>query len=270
MTEQAGGRSFVVRWREWLRDSDEHWSTRYVGQVMSYSMSSTGRGATMSLEKLIDQTGLSRSQVKRARARLVEGKWVTCTPGGGRGMTNRYDATKPVLTKPVPVETGPQETGSEPEEGVHQKPVLVEKGVLEPLERGPQPNGNGSSQDPEVVVRNRNHEVGTTAAGGRKPDEVWDALVAVCGIDATQLTKPARGALNAAVKHLRDVSATPALIAERGEQHLRQWPNVTLTPSSLAKNWAQLAARPQPVAGAVKDVAGAEAFLARARSRRPS
>lgn len=252
-------RPFVVRWREWLRDSDEHWATKHVGITMSLSMSSTGRGATMSLETLMGQTGLAESTVKRARRTLVAHEWVTCTAGGGRGNTNRYDARKPGLSDPVPSETGSDKTGSHPPKGGPLKPVLVEKGGLAVAKRGSKPNGNGVSQTPEVGTKNEALRTRTTAPAGRKPDPIFDAVIDACGLDPAQLTTSARGAINKACGDLRKVSATPALIAERAAAFRSTWPTMSLTPTALAKNWAQLAAR-QPTV--VRDVAGAEAWLA--------
>lgn len=254
----AEPRPFVVRWREWLRDSDEHWATKHVGITMSLSMSSTGRGATMSLETLMGQTGLAESTVKRARRALVASEWVTCTAGGGRGNTNRYDARKPGLSDLVPSETGSGQTGSDLPKGGLLKPVLMEKGGLAQAERGPEANGNGASQTPEVGTTNETPRTRTTAPSGRKPDPIFDALIEACGLDPTQLTTSARGAINKACSDLRKVSATPALIAERAVMFRSTWPTMTLTPTALAKNWAQLAAR-QPAV--VKDVAGASAWL---------
>lgn len=74
----------------------------------------------------------------------------------------------------------------------------------------------------------------------RKPDEVWDAVIEACGLDVSQLTKSARGATNRAVKELRDVGASPDGIKARAQVHRRRWPNAELTPTSLAKNYAQL------------------------------
>lgn len=78
----------------------------------------------------------------------------------------------------------------------------------------------------------------------RKPDLIWDAVIEACGLDATQLTQSARGAINKTVQQLKQVNATPQDIHDRARQHLTKWPNVSLTPTSLAKNWAQLQAQP--------------------------
>lgn len=249
-------RPAVVIWRERLRDSDEDAVTKHVGMMMSTRMDPKGRGATMSVETQMADTGLSRSSVKRGNTALKK-KWVRCTPGGGRGNTNRYDI-KGVPTEPV----------STPPKGV-QKQVptepVPEKPVQERAERGPQPARNGSSQDPEVVTA----EQGTAEqeGAGRRRDEVWDAVIEACGLDPTELTKQGRGAANNAVRQLRDVAATPEEIHRRAARHRTQWSGATLTPSSLAKNWAQLGASTElATANTVDEV---DAWLARTNGGAP-
>jgi hypothetical protein len=78
----------------------------------------------------------------------------------------------------------------------------------------------------------------------RKKDDIWDAVIEACGLNSDELTSSSRGAINKAVQQLKQVGATPDDIHERARQHLTRWSNVSLTPTSLAKNWAQLAAQP--------------------------
>lgn len=80
----------------------------------------------------------------------------------------------------------------------------------------------------------------------RKRDYLFDALVGVCFISPSELTKRARGALNQALKELRDIGATPEQVHSRGNRFREIWPGVTLTPSALASQWATLAAAPTP------------------------
>lgn len=78
----------------------------------------------------------------------------------------------------------------------------------------------------------------------RKEDHIWDAVIESCGLNADELTTSSRGAINKAVQQLKQVGATPDDIHARARQHLTKWSNVSLTPTSLAKNWAQLSAQP--------------------------
>ena len=79
----------------------------------------------------------------------------------------------------------------------------------------------------------------------REPDPIFDAVIAACGLDLSELTDTARGAANRAVKELKKIGATPEGIRARARVHLDKWPDATLTPSSLAKNYAQLGASPR-------------------------
>lgn len=74
----------------------------------------------------------------------------------------------------------------------------------------------------------------------RPTDELWEAVVATCGIDASQLTASGRGAINNALKQLRDVEATPGQVKVRAQRYRNTWPQASLTPSALAKQWAAL------------------------------
>ena len=77
----------------------------------------------------------------------------------------------------------------------------------------------------------------------RKPDPIFDALIDACGLDPSELTKSARGAVNNAGKQLREIGATPEGIHARARVHRQRWPDAECTPTSLAKNYAQLGAR---------------------------
>lgn len=74
----------------------------------------------------------------------------------------------------------------------------------------------------------------------RKPDLLFEALVDACGLNVDELTKSARGAVNKACAELREVGASPDGVRARAAVHRQRWPSAELTPSSLAKNYAQL------------------------------
>ena len=74
----------------------------------------------------------------------------------------------------------------------------------------------------------------------RPRDELWDTLMAACGIDTTAIPKSARGAYNTAVADLRHIGATPAQITLRAHRYRNLWPNASLTPTALARRWSEL------------------------------
>lgn len=75
---------------------------------------------------------------------------------------------------------------------------------------------------------------------GRKRDELWEAVIDACGLTGVALTKSARGAANDAVKQLRDVGADPSTVGPRAARYRQRYPQATLTPSALAKQWSNL------------------------------
>lgn len=90
------------------------------------------------------------------------------------------------------------------------------------------------------------------ASAPRERDKLFDAVCIACHIDPDQITKPGRGSLNAALKAMREVGATPSDVFLRGPAYERKFPNAPLTPSALAKHWGSLA--PPPVASNVREL----------------
>lgn len=82
----------------------------------------------------------------------------------------------------------------------------------------------------------------------RPRDEIWDSLTQE--LRSQPETKTERGRWNAAVKQLRDASATPEQIAARCREYRKRWPGVSLTPTALAANWGSLAPPARKLASA--------------------
>ncbi len=77
----------------------------------------------------------------------------------------------------------------------------------------------------------------------RERDLLFEAVLKVAGWEYDTLTPSARGWLNAAVKELRSVGATPDEVLIRGRRYWDRNPNRTPrrpSPSTLAKNWPAL------------------------------
>ena len=73
----------------------------------------------------------------------------------------------------------------------------------------------------------------------RPADDVWDALVAVCGWETPHDNdKTSRGRLGRVTRELVAMEATAADVRERASQYRRRMPNVELTPEALLKHWA--------------------------------
>lgn len=78
------------------------------------------------------------------------------------------------------------------------------------------------------------------AAPPRARDELFDALAEACRINPAELTKASRGSLNGALAQLRLVGATPNQVKVRANRYRQRYPEIALTPPSLAKHWPSL------------------------------
>lgn len=74
----------------------------------------------------------------------------------------------------------------------------------------------------------------------RTRDEVFEALVEVCGMELHELTRSARGVLNKVAMELKEVGADPDAIKKRAAMYRVKYENAALTPSALAKHWPML------------------------------
>ena len=106
--------------------------------------------------------------------------------------------------------------------------------VMDPARgEGEQGTGNG----------NREVEVIAPKESARKPDVLWDALLRACGITGP-ISPSARGAYNKARSDLAACNATPDMVQERAGVYRMRWPNVSLTPTALARRWSECEPNP--------------------------
>jgi hypothetical protein len=139
------------------------------------------------------------------------------------------------------------------------------------VEPRPDPSTTGSLRSPAPASAK-----GVRKTAAKAPDPIWDALLAVCQIDPSGVAKSARGAYNTAAADLRSLGATPSEISRRARQYRRQWPGVSLTPTALARRWAEIehaappssSAPPSANGGAV--LAGLDARVAAERAHNPA
>lgn len=81
--------------------------------------------------------------------------------------------------------------------------------------------------------------------GARRRDEVWEEVLQACGVPlSAPLTSSQRGAFQRAVKEIKEALKAGGLdkseIGKRARALRAKWPNATLTPSSLARHWAEV------------------------------
>jgi len=153
--------------------------------------------------------------------------------------------------------------GDAPESG-NQASVLSPPGPENPTPANPDPGGPGAIRRTHVEEHVEDHsssvavgdamgneprllaiegdEVALARRSSRPRDEVWDALLLVCGISPDgPFTRAERGKYNAAVKQLKEVGATAADVAERAALYrLQMPPQSAMTPSAIVANWSRL------------------------------
>jgi hypothetical protein len=97
--------------------------------------------------------------------------------------------------------------------------------------------------DIELEPKNIEPKNSLAAAPQQKPakrDELFEAVAEACNIDWHNLTGSGRGAINKAVKELKDIGVTPDQVGGRATAYRKTYPDAPLTPSALAKHWASL------------------------------
>lgn len=95
----------------------------------------------------------------------------------------------------------------------------------------------------------------------RQPDLLWDAVLAVCGVEPDQITNSGRGAYNRAVNDIRQAGGTPDDVPRRAAVYRRRY-DATLTPTALAKHWAACGPAGDLEASVVQMAPGTRAALA--------
>lgn len=79
---------------------------------------------------------------------------------------------------------------------------------------------------------------------GKPRDYSFEAMVEVCGITLTEITKDERGRVNAALVQLREIHPDDFLLADmihdRAKLYRDVYEGAALTPQALSGNWSQL------------------------------
>lgn len=236
-----------------------------------------GTEAWPSIDELTRKTGMHRRTVHRAIDRLVEmgelevektimrGRWRNCyrilmggdSPPRTRGRAPRRRSGS------APRGTAPQVADSHPTGGTQSTPG----GTAPPahsLSTHPEPSLNHPVADPPVRDEPRTAKPpATKPRKPREPDLVWDAVMTACAVDVTAITDSARGAYNKAVWDLKRAGATPDEIARRAALYRIHYTDAALTPTALARHWAEVAEPPRRLARSDVTTAQNAALVAR-------
>lgn len=200
----------------------------YMG-IAAHAELQTGE-ATPSLDTLATYAKCNERTVRRARDLLREWGYIEVKDRKGKASIYRL-LPPPTLDS----QSGVQEDTPDTQSG---HPGHTVRTSADSHAGGPP---SSESDELDRASEREPDESKTLAPSARQPDLLFEAVANVCGIDWRELTKQARGSMNAAVAQLRNVGATPESVRERAGN----WPNLfdraTLTPPALAKHWPQLA-----------------------------
>jgi hypothetical protein len=181
-------------------------------------------------------TGWQRRNIARALRQLHVVGALDYAPGIGAGSRPCIQLGRGVEPTPLPVPSkgGQSDSPSQSEEG----PSESRRGVIGATKGGPdrghsENSSENSSEKNQLPAR-------ANAKNARAPDALFEAVVAELGVDPSELTRPARGALNKALQHLREVGADPAEVSARAAVYRAKFHDAPLTGPALAKHWAEL------------------------------
>jgi hypothetical protein len=165
------------------------------------------RGAWPSIDSLARDTLMSRRAVQDCIRRAEQAGELRVEYNAGENGTNRYF----LLLEGV--------------QNLHPRADSRRESAPEPKEVGVRGSSTASASSLPTLRRRR--------------DEVFETIAAVCSIDWHELTRSARGEINAAAKQIRE--ATPGVDPPELRRRAAAWPyQVPLTPSGLAKHWPKL------------------------------
>jgi len=217
----------LFTWRSAVVTSELTPTQRHVALTLSLYMNERGGSAFPGAGRLAGDCGLHVSTVRRALADLTELGWLQLVSRGGKRGVSRK-ANEYVATRPQPALPLAQDDGSHRTTG--------RAGLADPSHRTTPPL---AQDDPNTPLNSPEK----TSSGGSRRADLFESLIVASRWDLATLTKSARGRTNKAAKELDDIGATPAGVDARARVHRRKWPDLDVTPSSLAANYALLGKR---------------------------
>lgn len=233
-----------VRVMSWVWDHSEAVGTdRFVLLAIADSADDDGTDAWPSIETLARKTRLDERTVQRSIRRLADAGMLTVEEqagGSARCRADRRPNRYAVVMRPPETPDASRGGSVSPRTGPRggAESVTGWQSATQPV------------LDPPLVETS--NEVSTRRQPEkrklqRRRDALFDALAEACQLAPEDLTPSARGALNRALKDLRAVGATPDEIHRRAGQYRQMWPAVTLTPTALARHWAECTPRAGPL-----------------------
>lgn len=223
-----------------LRDERLNASDRFVLVVYAEHANKDTEKAWPSARTIADETGYNEDTVLRATGKLRRLGYLVQVGKrrhGDRAWTWIYEVHFDVPTSERDVEAeDPTSTGRGTDIDV----------VEDPLSR----RTNRKYQPVEEPLVGSADAAPTTAsldeARTRRRDLLFDAIVEVCELEPSSMTRSAAAVVGKTRRELADVGATPDGIRERAEEYHRKFRGAALTPTALLKHWPSLTPTPPP------------------------
>jgi hypothetical protein len=176
--------------------------------------------------------GLDEASIQRAPGRA--GDRVTSAHQAALDDTAKTDTSASLARGPARPQRADQRAPVRAQEQGYRNRVKEQGKQLRPAKKSP-----ARARENELVDTREIEVLDAPSPNGPRPrrrDDLFEAVVAALGLG--KLTSSARGALNKALKELREVDADPAEVPLRVEVLRRQWRgDVKVTPNALAKHW---------------------------------
>lgn len=216
--------------------AEEH-RLRRIACATSEEFSSAWPAVSVKFELGADGS-LRNLRMEKERAKQVQYRERQAAKGRVGGKAKALAAAKPAL------QPAPERGLSQPSSRKPSRDVAFQSSTSITTFVGEASASPTSKQDVESLLLppSQTTAVGSTTAragNGRPPDLLWEAMLEACGLRQEDMTKGARGACNSARKDLGAVGATPEEVRRRAAIYRRKFPGAELTPTALAKQWAQ-------------------------------
>lgn len=187
----------------------------------------------LDFQKTRDKVEEQREAKIEAGKKGARARWGKRTPAA----PSMADAIAPPMAEPIAPEMAP------PMAGVHGTPYQTKPVIT------------STDVDVSAVVEQPRNALtvmprGTRPVKARPRDPLWDSVVDAFGIAQEEITSGQRGKLNAAVKQLREINASPEEVRNRVAAYRLMHPTWECTPNAVVAHWGSLtreqALAPQP------------------------
>lgn len=215
-----------VKVMSWVWEQDLPTTKKMLLLAIADHADDYGENAWPTKGRLAKKVGVEPNRIRQLLRELEADHWIETIRQRG-GTLNTPSDRRPNLYK-INTQRGLIDDAPQPSGGHWEAP----RGVTGKPSRG-------LTGEPLIISDTSSTSFGSQKRA-RKPDTIFDALVLACGLDPAGLTSSARGATNKAVKELREVDATPESILRVARAYQQKWPDLSMSPTSIAKHYPSL------------------------------